>query len=204
MTDGASEVGRMERKTKVFICYSWVDRAFADCIVAALNERGFEARIDRQDIPPFQPFGEEIRLLIRQVDTVVFVLSPDAASSRYCQEEVEYAASLNKRLGGVVWKKVSAPTVPENLGALQWIDFEPPAPFDERMDQLVKALETDIDWIRKHTQFGEAAHRWHAADRPGPCAIWVAVRPLNSSVSICRRSSHERMSAVKSAQSLPL
>jgi hypothetical protein len=28
------------------------------------------------------------------------------------------------------------------------------------MDQLVKALETDVEWIRKHTEFGGRAHGW--------------------------------------------
>jgi hypothetical protein len=97
-------------------------------------------------ITPFQHWFDEIQLLIRQADTVVFVLSPGAVSSKVCEEEIAYAASLNKRFGGVVWQEVSARTVPEKLRHLQWINFEPPAPFEECMDKLAEALETDIEW----------------------------------------------------------
>ena len=36
------------------------------------------------------------------------------------------------------------------------------------VDKLADALSTDIDWVRKHTEFGERALRWSQAGRPGP------------------------------------
>jgi hypothetical protein len=55
---------------------------FADRIVAALNEQGFEGLIDRRDTASFQPWWEEIELRIRRADSVVFVLTPEAVSSK--------------------------------------------------------------------------------------------------------------------------
>src|SRR6266446_475625 len=173
MTNGAPETARAEPKAKVFICYARADLGFTDRIIAALEERGFEGLIDRRDIALFENWWEEIQLLIRQADTVVFVLSPEAVSSKVCEDEVAYAASLNKRFGGVVWKKVSARTIPEKLRALQWIDFEPPARFADRVAELATTLEIDIKWIRKHTEFGEQAHRWESAGRPGPDGLML-------------------------------
>lgn len=121
MTSGMSEEIHSGPKTKVFICYARADLDFADRIVAALEKRGFEPLIDRRDIADFRPWWEEIQLLIRQADTVVFVLSPSAAASKVCEEELDYAATLNKRFGGVVWIEVKSKAVPERLGALQWI-----------------------------------------------------------------------------------
>jgi len=115
MTSGMSEEIHSGPKTKVFICYARADLDFADRIVAALEKRGFEPLIDRRDIADFRPWREEIQLLIRQADTVVFVLSPAAVASRVCKEELNYAAALNKRFGGVVWRHVKAETVPERL-----------------------------------------------------------------------------------------
>jgi hypothetical protein len=160
MTTAASETTGIEPNAKVFICYARADLVFADRIAAALNDRGFKALIDRWDITPFEPWWEEIQLLIRHADTVVFILSPEAVSSEFCEKEVAYAASLNKRFGGIVWRGVSGRTVPERLRQVQWILFEPPAVFDKSMDRLVTALETDIEWIRQHTELGEHAHRW--------------------------------------------
>jgi hypothetical protein len=73
----------------VFICYARVGLDFADRIVAVLNERGFEGLIDRRDTASFQPWWEEIKLLIRRADSVVFVLTPEAVSSKVCQEEID-------------------------------------------------------------------------------------------------------------------
>jgi hypothetical protein len=50
MTDGTFGKARAEPRTKVFISYSRADLAFANRIVVALNERGFEPLIDRRDI----------------------------------------------------------------------------------------------------------------------------------------------------------
>ena len=41
-----------------------------------------------------------------------------------------------------------------------------------------EALETDIDWVRKHTEFGEHARRWD--DRRPPRSAWVAATPAGA------------------------
>src|SRR6266446_4491874 len=97
MINTSTQTTNTTTKAKIFICYARVDLNFADRLVAALDERGFEGLIDRRDIAPFQHWWEEITLLIGQADTVVFVLSPEAVSSTVCEQEIAYAASLNKR-----------------------------------------------------------------------------------------------------------
>ena len=64
--------------------------------------------------------------------------------------------------------------------------------FEARADKLAEALQTDIVWIRHHTEFGEAARAWSAAGRPvglllRPPALeqaerWIASRPPNAPV----------------------
>jgi hypothetical protein len=85
-----------------------------------------------------------------------------------CLKELEFAASLNKRFAPIVYRRVSARTVPEALRRLQFIVFEDEANFDESVATLDQALTTDIAWIRKHTEFGELSRRWARAGRPGP------------------------------------
>ena len=79
--------------------------------------------------------------------------------------------------------------MPEALARLNFIFFDDEARFDASLDQLAEALETDIDWVRKHTEFGEHARRWAVAGRPGPRGLllrspmleeaerWIASRP---------------------------
>src|SRR5262245_23425848 len=176
----------------IFISYSRRDEEFADRLAASLRDRGFEALIDRRDIRALEDWRERIRTLIAQADTVVFVLSPDAVASPICQEEVDFAAVLNKRFAPILHRQVSARTVPVALARLNWVAFDNPAQFEDGLARLVDALNTDITWIRKHTELGLAARRWEAAGRPGPSGLmlrpplldeaegWVAWQPRDA------------------------
>ena len=174
-------------KAKVFISYSRKDMAFADQLEAALRARGIEPLIDRSEIYAFEDWWKRIEDLIARADTVVFVLSPDAVASEVALKELAYATSLNKRFAPIVCRRVDADAVPEPLRRLNFIFFDDAARVDASANQLVEALQTDIDWIRKHTEFGEAARRWAAAGRPRGLLLrspvleeaerWIAARP---------------------------
>jgi hypothetical protein len=104
MTAEAPEV-RDGSKAKVFISYSRKDMAFADRLEAALKARGFEPLIDRTDIYAFEDWWRRIESLLARADTVVFVISPEAVASEICNKEIEFAASLNKRLAPIVRRR---------------------------------------------------------------------------------------------------
>jgi formylglycine-generating enzyme required for sulfatase activity len=151
---------KIEAKTKVFISYSRKDMAFADKLDASLKSRGFEVLIDREEIYAFEDWWKRIETLIASAHTIVFVLSPDAVNSAVALKEVTFAASLNKRFAPIVCRKVEDVAVPEALRHLNFIFFDDPTGFDSSVDRLCEALQTDIAWIRRHTEFGEAARRW--------------------------------------------
>jgi tetratricopeptide (TPR) repeat protein len=182
-TDNAS-------KATVFISYSRKDNGFADRIEAALKDRGFEPLIDRTEIYAFEDWWQRLQALIARSDTVVFILSPDSVASREALKEVEYAASLNKRFAPIVCRRVDDGALPEALRRLNFIFFDDAARFEASADRLAEALQTDIGWIRQHTEFGEAAHRWGAAGRPNGLLLrspaletaerWIGSRPANA------------------------
>jgi tetratricopeptide (TPR) repeat protein len=190
--DPAAREGRP--KTKVFISYSRKDLVFVDKVDAALKARGFEPLIDRSEIYAFEDWWQRIESLILQADTVVFVLSPDAVSSDICAKEVELAASLSKRFAPIVWRRVDEGAVPEALRRRNFIFFDDEVRFDTHMARLADALETDIDWIRKHTEFGALAKRWAAAGRQGRGGLllrspileqsekWLDAQPTNAPI----------------------
>jgi hypothetical protein len=177
-------------KAKIFISYSREDLAFADRLEAALKARDFEPLIDRAGIYPFEDWWKRIEALIGDADTVVFVLSPDAAHSDVALKEVSYAASLNKRFAPIVCRRVEESAVPEALRRLNFIFFDDLAEFEASADKLAEALRTDVGWIRRHTEFGAAARTWVAAGKPGGVLLrsplledaerWVASRPANA------------------------
>jgi formylglycine-generating enzyme required for sulfatase activity len=150
----------VEAKTKVFISYSRKDMAIVDRLEAALKARGFEVLIDRQEIYAFEDWWKRIEALIGSADTVVFVLSPDAVKSDVALKEVTHAASLNKRFAPIVCRRVEDSAVPEALRRLNFIFFDNPDSFDASAGKLAEALQTDIGWIRKHTEYGERAREW--------------------------------------------
>ena len=176
-----------EPKARIFISYSRKDMAFADKLEDALKARGFEPLIDRSEIYAFEDWWKRIEALIGGADTVVFVLSPDAVKSDIALKEVTCAASLNKRLAPIVYRRVDDSATPQALRRLNFIFFDEADRFEAGADQLAEALKTDISWIRQHTDFGELARRWSSADRPGGMLLrspvleeaesWIASRP---------------------------
>jgi hypothetical protein len=179
-----------ERKAKVFISYSRKDMAFADRLEAALKLHGFEVLIDRAEIYAFEDWWKRIQAVIARADAVVFVLSPDAVASRVCKDEVDFAASLNKRFAPVVLRRVEEQAVPEALARLNFIFFDDETQFDASLDRLTDALGTDIEWVRKHTEYSEAARRWAAGGKSRGLLLrppvleqaerWVASRPASA------------------------
>jgi len=188
MVSDAVEENGHESKTKVFISYSRKDIAFADRLDAALRVRGFEPLIDRTDIYAFEEWWKRVEDLIVRADTIIFVLSPDAVKpATVALKEVAFAASLNKRFAPIVFRQVPDKDIPEALARLNFIFFDDPAQFEQSADKLAEALNTDISWIRQHTEFGEQARRWAQAKGPSGLLLrspvleqaerWIASRP---------------------------
>ena len=190
MADDDAHAPDRQTKAKIFISYSRKNMAFADRLEAALRERGLEPLIDRTEIYAFEDWWKRIQALITQADTVIFVLSPDSVASEICAREVTFASSINKRLAPVVYRRVNDEKVPEPLARLNFIFFDDEARFDDSLNRLSEALATDIEWIRKHTEYGQAALQWAAANRPGGLLLrspalekaerWIAARPANA------------------------
>jgi hypothetical protein len=182
--------GGPEAKSRgiVFISYSRSDAGFADSLKAALSARGFEPLLDRTNIYPFEDWWRRIQSLMIKADAVIFVLSPDAISSMTCRKEVRFAASLNKHFVPIVCRAVDVANVPSELSQLNFISFEDAARIESNADKLAEVLSTNIEWIRKHTEFGDLARRWwEASPRPRGLLLrppmleeaerWIAYRP---------------------------
>lgn len=158
--------------TRVFLSYSRQDMAFVDRLEQALAERDIAVYLDRTEIEKGVDWWERICQLIGKSDTVVFVLSPDAAQSAVCAREVEYAVRLGKRLIPVVHRAVDNVEIPEALTRINYVFFTDRDPtgasitFEKGVDDLVRALLTDLAWLREHTRLGELARYWDSAGRP--------------------------------------
>src|SRR5205823_3457282 len=100
---------------------------------------------------------------------------------------VSFAQSLNKRFAPIVWRRVEDKAMPEALAKLNFVFFDDETQFEQSADRLAEALNTDISWIRQHTEFGEQARRWSLAGGPSGLLLrspvleqaerWIAARP---------------------------
>jgi WD40 repeat protein len=99
---------------------------------------------------------------IESADAFVFVMTPHSAASAQCRAELDYALRLNKRVIPVAASGVSRGTLPPQLGDFQFIP--PRGTFDDDFaacaDLLVQAIDTDLDWVREHTQWALKALEW--------------------------------------------
>ncbi len=182
-------------KLNVFISYSRADLAFADQLYAALGAFNFELSIDRHSIPGGDEWEKRLGALIRDTGTVVFVLSPSSAVSKFCRWEVEEAGRLNKRILPVLCRPLDGVSPPPQLASRNYIYLyaEPELPgsgFGVGLAELVKALNTDLDWLREHTDYLRQANNWDEGSRPAnrllsggdidEAKAWVARRPKNA------------------------
>src|SRR5262249_11711698 len=113
----------------------------------------------------------------------------------------------NKRFAPIVCRRVDDAAVPSELARLNFVFFDDEAKFEASADRLAEALATDIGWIRRHTEFGEAARRWAAAKASQGLLLrspvleeaehWIAARPRGAPApteetqTFIRQSRHE-------------
>jgi uncharacterized protein len=158
-------------KLRVFISYSRDDLKFADQLDDALVACGFECFIDRHGISGGEEWKQRLGGLIREADTVVFVLSPSSAGSPMCDWEGEEASRLHKRILPVICRPLEGVSPPPRLRELNYTYFyeEPKVPssgFGNGLARLVIALNTDFDWLREHTRYLQRAMEWEGGGRP--------------------------------------
>ena len=148
-----------------FFSYSRRDGDFVRRLAAALKERGKEVWVDVDGIRDTERFPEALRRAIESSDAFVFVISPDAARSSFCVEEVEHAARLNKRIVPLALRQVPDGELPEEIRFRNWIPVDGGGPFEAGVERVVSALETDLEWEREHSRLTVRALEWERSGR---------------------------------------
>jgi hypothetical protein len=157
-------------KLAVFISYSRDDIDIADGLEVTLELAGFAPTLDRHGISGAENWQQRLGAMIRDADTVVFVLSPSSARSDICKWEVKEAVRLGKRIVPVAGCTLDGATPPPELAALNYIFLyrEPKQPgsgIKSGTADLIKALKTDLGWLREHTRYLQG--RWSGTPAAG-------------------------------------
>jgi WD40 repeat protein len=149
----------------VFVSYSRRDGEFVRRLADSIADQGKEVWLDTQGIADAEVFPEAIKRAIEQSDGFVFVITPDSVRSRYCENEVEYARELQKRIVPVLRNPVSDSELPAEIRDRSWIPFTNDAEFDPALGRLLSALDTDLEAAKAHTRWLVKALEWGTEGR---------------------------------------
>lgn len=149
----------------VFISYSRRDRDFVLRLNEGLEARGKDAWVDVDDIPASAEWLREIHEGIDASDAVLFVLSPDSAVSRECARELDHALERRKRILPIVHRDIDPSEVRPELAAINWVYLRDHDPFEQGLEIVVNALDTDLDHVKAHTRLANQAIHWDRAGR---------------------------------------
>jgi WD40 repeat protein len=153
------------RENEIFVSYCRRNKEFVQRLTTAFREKNRGVWVDWEDIPPSSDWRAEIRAGIEGADSVVFVLSPEWIASRECNIELELAIACGKRLLPIVCQDVQYDQVHPALASINWIFFRETEDFETAFQNLMGAIDTDLEYVRTHTRLLEKAIEWDKHDR---------------------------------------
>jgi len=150
-----------------FISYSHRDREFAARLRGALEGEGKDIWMDETSIKPAAAWAAALERAIEASGSFVFLVSSDSTASPECIQELDHAVAFNKRLIPVRVSEVEAGQVPEALAARQFVPSRGvfAKSFGSALQTLLAAIDTDVDWVVEHTEWGQKAAEWNRRDR---------------------------------------
>lgn len=145
----------------VFISYSRKDKAFVEVLSTALKRRGRDPWVDWDDIYKGEDWWQAIQRGIESANTFIFVISPDSVASTVCRDEIDYAVQCHKRLLPILRRDGSDSQQAHPLvSKLNWLFFRETDNFDAAFEDLLRAIDTDIDHVHAHTRLLVRASEW--------------------------------------------
>ena len=149
--------------TQVFLAHAEEDAAIAERVRHSLMREGITVWTSKRDIETGEDFQAAINRAIEEADNLVYLLSSASLQSNYCQKEIDYALSLNKRIIPLLAKTIDPAQVPSALRDLQYINLtdnltEKDYQLDE--SQLLKILWQDAAYYKRHKILLVKALRW--------------------------------------------
>jgi len=148
---------------QVFLAYAEENRDSAEQIRKLLRRQGFTVWISAADIPAGANFQTIIEEGIEEADNIVYLMSPAAIRSPFCQHEIEYALRLRKRVIPILIEAIALEQIPLSLRNLQHIDLTDQGLDADNFDglnPLIKILKQDEIYHEEHKILLTKALKW--------------------------------------------
>ena len=150
----------------VFISYSRKDKPFIQKLNDALAGKGVRTWVDWEGIELASDWMETITSAIQGTDALIFVISADSLKSKVCKDELELGLKLNKKLIPILYREPGSKTkMHEKLAATNWVYLREQDDFDETIPKLIQSINTDLGWVRQHTQLLGQAIEWEKKNK---------------------------------------
>jgi TIR domain len=131
---------------RIFISHSSVDRAFVNKLALSLEKRGAKCWVDEAEMRPGDSLLGKLSLGLNECEFVAVVLSPDAVTSVWVNQELEAALIREFSDRGLIVIPILYRDceIPVFLRTKIWVDFrdvENDGPrFDQRVDVMLAQL----------------------------------------------------------------
>lgn len=161
---------------RVFLSYSRKDSEFVSRLAKALADEQCLVDYDLSVADPEaivtgisaeDEWWKRLEQMIANAAVIIFVISPDSANSKVCDEEIAFAQTLSKRIIPILRRPVRFAEAPPRLSALNVkIDFsgDAEAAF-AALGSLLVAIRRDIKWLRTGARLSAEAKLWDDSSR---------------------------------------
>lgn len=147
----------------VFLSYAEEDIENAQKIRRSLVRQAITVWTSRTDILTGEDFVAAIHRGIEQADNLIYLISPGAIASKYCQDELRHALYLNKRIIPVLSQPTDIEQIPKEIHTLQWIDLTNNVTEDDYLDdesQILQVIKLDAPYHEDHKNLLGKALKW--------------------------------------------
>jgi len=128
-----------------FVSHSWRngEHDFAIKLADALQLHGIEKTwLDEREIPGGGHIKDRVIRGVQSCDVFLFIMSPNAVTSEWCQLELEEALEQRSEIGiQIIPILLKDCSIPEKLNNLLYVDFREETRFDESLEKLLVSIE---------------------------------------------------------------
>jgi hypothetical protein len=151
---------------QIFISYSRKDIDLVQRIVVELANNNIDTWIDWKSIPKGEDWLQEIYHGIEKADAFLFLISPDSIQSQMCRKELAHAVENSKRIVPLVCRDINPSEAPTELLGYNWLFARPDKEdLQKSIIELVRVINVDLDYIRRHTNLQIKALEWERRSR---------------------------------------
>ncbi|WP_404785763.1 toll/interleukin-1 receptor domain-containing protein [Altericista sp. CCNU0014] len=149
----------------IFISYAHEDIEFASKLSESLFQNGYATWGDWK-IGGAHEWRKEVWQALEKTNTFIFIITPEAVSSEECRKEADYAEECQKRIIPILYQnipdfKLLHPAIEQH----QCINFRESDDFQKSLQILIRAIETDLAYVRLHARLLQRALDWERGNQ---------------------------------------